>query len=143
MFKVQLTGKKSNNIVEVLRKDIRRKKFSSYISNYIPCNIGQYCHIGPDIKGFIGFMNTPILKAKKGVNELKFYNDGEWANWCNNNDSAGWKVKYYKGLGTSTSKEFKQYFAEKKIVNFVKTGEECINSIDMVFNKQRADDRKT
>jgi DNA topoisomerase-2 len=96
-----------------------------------------------DIKGFIGFMNTPILKAKKGLNELKFYNDGEWANWCSNNDSKGWKVKYYKGLGTSTSKEFKQYFAEKKIVNFVKTGDECINSIDMVFNKQRADDRKT
>ena len=96
-----------------------------------------------DIKGFIGFMNTPILKAKKGANELKFYNDGEWANWCSNNDSKGWKVKYYKGLGTSTSKEFKQYFAEKKIVNFVKTGDECVNSIDMVFNKQRADDRKT
>jgi len=96
-----------------------------------------------DIKGFIGFMNTPILKAKKGANELKFYNDGEWANWCSNNDSKGWKVKYYKGLGTSTSKEFKQYFSEKKIVNFVKTGDECVNSIDMVFNKQRADDRKT
>ena len=96
-----------------------------------------------DIKGFIGFMNTPILKAKKGANELKFYNDGEWANWCSNNDSKGWKVKYYKGLGTSTSKEFKQYFAEKKIVNFVKTGDDCVNSIDMVFNKQRADDRKT
>ena len=95
-----------------------------------------------DIDGFIGFMNTPILKAKKGNSELKFYNDGEWANWCSSNDVKGWKVKYYKGLGTSTSKEFKQYFAERKIVNFVKTGENCVNSIDMVFNKQRADDRK-
>lgn len=95
-----------------------------------------------DIDGFIGFMNTPILKAKKGNSELKFYNDGEWANWCSSNDVKGWKVKYYKGLGTSTSKEFKQYFAERKIVNFVKTGQNCVNSIDMVFNKQRADDRK-
>tara|TARA_B100001769_G_scaffold271658_2_gene264817 strand:+ start:4570 stop:7989 length:3420 start_codon:yes stop_codon:yes gene_type:complete len=95
-----------------------------------------------DIDGFIGFMNTPILKAKKGSQELKFYNDGEWINWCKSNDSKGWKIKYYKGLGTSTSKEFKEYFKEKKIVNFVKQNESCNNAIDMVFNKKRSDDRK-
>ena len=55
--------------------------------------------------------------------------------------TTGWKIKYYKGLGTSTSKEFKEYFANKKIVTFKNTTD-CANSIDMVFNKQRADDRK-
>ena len=31
--------------------------------------------------------------------------------------SMGGRIKYYKGLGTSTSKEFKEYFAQhKKIV---------------------------
>ena len=39
----------------------------------------------------------------------------------------GWNIKYYKGLGTSTSKEFKEYFANKKIVYFTSTGE---NSVD-------------
>ena len=96
-----------------------------------------------EIDGFIGFMNTPILKARKGNNELKFYNDGEWDNWCNINDKKGWKIKYYKGLGTSTSKEFKEYFKEKKVVNFVKENENCSNAVDMAFNKKRADDRKT
>ena len=53
---------------------------------------------------FIGFMNTPILKAKKGTQELVFYNDGEYEAWKQlNNEGKGWKVKYYKGLGTSTS----------------------------------------
>ena len=96
-----------------------------------------------NIPGFIGFMNTPILKAKKGASELKFYNDGEWNSWCSNNSIKGWKIKYYKGLGTSTSKEFKEYFQHKKIVNFVNNDAECNNAIDMVFNKTRANDRKT
>ena len=96
-----------------------------------------------DIPGFIGFMNTPILKAKKGHDELKFYNDGEYETWKNSNDIKGWKIKYYKGLGTSTSSEFKEYFENKKVVEFVSTGENSRNAIDMVFNKKRAQDRKT
>lgn len=94
------------------------------------------------IRGFIGFMNTPILKAKKGSQSLVFYNDGEYEKWKQENDSKGWKVKYYKGLGTSTSKEFKEYFREKKIVEFEHTSEQSDDKIDMVFNKKRADDRK-
>ena len=90
----------------------------------------------------IGFMNTPILKAKKGNQELIFYNDGEYETWKQaNDDGKGWKVKYYKGLGTSTSKEFKEYFERKKIVNF-KFTDKSDDAIDMVFNKKRADDRK-
>ena len=96
-----------------------------------------------EISGFIGFMNTPILKARKGQQELVFYNDGEWNKWCANNECKGWKIKYYKGLGTSTSKEFKEYFAEKKIVSFASTGKESRDAVDMAFNKKRSNDRKT
>lgn len=95
------------------------------------------------IPNFIGFMNTPILKARKGSQQLVFYNDGEWETWCKANDSNGWKVKYYKGLGTSTSKEFKEYFGKKKIVSFTSDGEASSDAIDMVFNKKRSDDRKS
>ena len=95
-----------------------------------------------NIPGFIGFMNTPILKAKKGTTELEFYNDGEYNEWKESNDVKGWKIKYYKGLGTSTGKEFREYFEKKKIVGF-EHSEQSDDSIDMVFNKKRADDRKT
>jgi len=94
------------------------------------------------ISGFIGFMNTPILKARKGKQELVFYNQGEYDEWKENNDFKGWTIKYYKGLGTSTGKEFKEYFAQKKIVNFIENSEDDVNSIDLVFNNKRADDRK-
>ena len=94
------------------------------------------------IPGFIGFMNTPILKAKKGSQELNFYNDGEYNQWKQGEEaSKGWKIKYYKGLGTSTGKEFREYFEKKKIVEFEHT-EKSDDVIDMVFNKKRADDRK-
>jgi len=95
-----------------------------------------------EIPGFIGFMNTPILKASKGAHELEFYNDGEYEEWKEDNDTKGWKIKYYKGLGTSTGKEFREYFAKKKIVGFEHNGKNSIDAIDMVFNKKRADDRK-
>jgi len=95
------------------------------------------------IPGFIGFMNTPILKAKKGQNELKFYNEGEYEEWKKTNDTKGWTIKYYKGLGTSTKTEFREYFEEKKFVGFEHTGVTSDDAIDMVFNKKRADDRKT
>lgn len=87
----------------------------------------------------IGFMNTPIIKARKGKREKLFYNDAEYEKW--KPTAAGWTVKYYKGLGTSTSKEFKEYFQHKKFVMF-SYDESAGDVIDMVFNKKRADDRK-
>tara|TARA_B110001450_G_scaffold61043_2_gene57827 strand:- start:2800 stop:6267 length:3468 start_codon:yes stop_codon:yes gene_type:complete len=96
-----------------------------------------------DVPEFIGYMNTPILKATKGKEVKEFYNNGEYDSWKSgeNVDPSKWNIKYYKGLGTSSSKEFKEYFAKKKIVNF-KSTENCRESIDMVFNKKRANDRK-
>lgn len=92
---------------------------------------------------FIGFMNTPILKATKGKRELSFYNESKYQEWKKaNNDGKGWSIKYYKGLGTSTSKEFKEYFKNKRLITFSYTGETSDNAIDKVFNKERANDRK-
>lgn len=96
-----------------------------------------------EIPDFIGYMNTPILKATRGKDKVNFYNIGEFEEWKKTNDVSKWTVKYYKGLGTSTSSEFKEYFANKKIVYFTNTGEESTDAIDMVFNKKRSNDRKT
>ena len=94
-----------------------------------------------EIEGFIGFMNTPILKATKNKKTIEFYNDGEYEKWKTDNDNKGWKIKYYKGLGTSTNKEFKEYFQKKKTVCFDYDVAQK-EHIDMVFNKERANDRK-
>ena len=93
------------------------------------------------IPNFIGYMNTPILKATSGKKTVEFYNEGEFIEWKKANDVNKWNIKYFKGLGTSTSKEFKQYFEKKKIVNFTNT-DICSDNIDKIFNKKRAHDRK-
>jgi DNA topoisomerase-2 len=98
-----------------------------------------------EIDGFLSFMNTPILRASRGKDTLRFYNDGEYAAWKNtlpNQSTKGWNLKYFKGLGTSTAAEFKDYFANKKVVEFQHNGDHTNNVVDMVFNKKRAEDRK-
>ena len=82
-------------------------------------------------------MNTPILRAKKNNQVEVFYNDGEYNRWKETIDNlSGWTIKYFKGLGTSTSKEFKEYFANKKIVDFVYNEKSSDNMIDKIFNKK-------
>jgi len=88
-------------------------------------------------------MNTPIFKKqRKEVMKKYFIMKENIINGKRKNDTKGWKVKYYKGLGTSTSAEFKEYFANKKIVYFQHTGIGSDNTIDMVFNKKRSEERK-
>ena len=106
------------------------------------------------IPGFISFMNTPILRATKGKEVRVFYNEGEYKKWLSDFGSEGtgsggegkavkgWTLKYFKGLGTSTATEFKEYFANKKIVDFSYGGSSSDDIVDMVFNKKRAEDRK-
>lgn len=91
---------------------------------------------------FLGFMNTPILKAKKGKHEKVFYNEKEYQEWKDSENPKGWTIKYYKGLGTSTSKEFKEYLKDKRIVHF-QFDDTSTDALDKVFRKNRADDRKT
>ena len=94
------------------------------------------------IPGFITYMATPIVKATKGNKVLPFYTQFEYEEWRKKPESNGWKIKYYKGLGTSTRDEAKEYFKNMNVVNYAYTGQDSDNSIELAFNKQQADDRK-
>jgi DNA topoisomerase-2 len=69
-------------------------------------------------KDFITSFATPIVKAFKGKVIKIFYNLTEYNTWAEKN--TGWKIKYYKGLGTSTSEEAKEYFKdiEDKLIRY-------------------------
>ena len=60
-----------------------------------------------------------------------------------NNRESGWKMKYFKGLGTSTSAEAKEYFRDlpRHSVDFC-TGSEDDSMIDLAFNKKLSNERK-
>jgi DNA topoisomerase-2 len=92
--------------------------------------------------GFVITMLTPIVKVFKGKVSQSFYNLGDYKTWKDNNpDHHLYEVKYYKGLGTSSAAEFKEYFKDMKVLNYEWT-DDSNNAIDLAFNKKRADDRK-
>jgi DNA topoisomerase-2 len=93
--------------------------------------------------GFVVSMVTPIIKASKGGQSKSFYTDSAFRAWYGNGQP-GWKIKYYKGLGTSTSAEAREYF--KKIQDLtVKFDMDIMTdkSIVLAFDKKKADDRKS
>lgn len=124
------------------------------------------------LEGFITSFSTPLIKAYKGKNKNKatcFYTDIEYKNWLkDNNDGKGWTIKYYKGLGTSTSEEAKECMTdiEDKLNYYIwknkksksdksdksdksektekseKNIDECADALTLVFDNKREDDRK-
>ena len=93
---------------------------------------------------FVESMVTPIIKATKGRETLSFYTDHAFREWYASHQYEGWKIKYYKGLGTSTSQEAREYFKniEQLVVKF-DVDAMTDDSIVLAFDKKKADDRKT
>jgi DNA topoisomerase II len=99
---------------------------------------------------FLSSFTTPLIKAtnKRSKEVLSFYSMTSYRNWQSSLIKMialkNWKLKYYKGLGTSTPAEAKEYFSKfsQHIRKFrwgsVNDGE----LLDMVFSDSRADDRR-
>jgi len=78
-------------------------------------------HFWPSLLKQAGFLKefvTPIIKiTKRGSSQapLTFFTISEYKDWENRTPSIdGFTIKYYKGLGTSTAKEAKDYFSDLK-----------------------------
>ena len=95
-----------------------------------------------EIPGFITYMATPIVKAKKGKSVMTFYTQYEYEEWRKTEEMKGWTIKYYKGLATSTKDEAKEYFKKLDIVKYSYTGKTSDDLLELAFNKSKADDRK-
>lgn len=93
------------------------------------------------IDGFVKIFITPILK----VNGLAFYTIDEYNKWKTTNPTTH-TPKYYKGLGTNTATEAKEYFnnLSKHLITFKWIDTPESNDLMLLaFDKSRADDRKT
>ena len=94
---------------------------------------------------FVQQFITPIVKCTKGKKSETFYTLPEYETWKeSNNEGKGWKVKYYKGLGTSTAKEAKEYFSmlDKSTIDMIYDGAPCDDAIDLAFSKAKVENRK-
>jgi DNA topoisomerase-2 len=97
---------------------------------------------------YIRCLTTPIIKLFKGSTRVReFYNVPDYEKWkesLTHDELRGFRVKYYKGLGTSDSKEAKEYFTDifKKMISYV-WDDATDDSLQLMFAKKRANDRKT
>ncbi|TKR77801.1 hypothetical protein L596_018712 [Steinernema carpocapsae] len=96
-------------------------------------------------RNFIEEFITPIIKATKGREELSFFSIPEYIEWRQNNQNwHTYRIKYYKGLGTSTSKEAKEYFSDmlRHRIKFQYSGPNDDEAVDLAFSKKKIEERK-
>lgn len=104
-------------------------------------------HFWPELlrQNFLEVFITPIVKVFKKNIELSFYSLPEFDEWkADTTDHQTYNVKYYKGLGTSTSKEAKEYFKnmERHKIALKYSGQDDDRNILLAFAKKEADNRK-
>lgn len=99
-----------------------------------------------EMNDFLTSMRTPIVKVSKNNIQKPFYSIKEYNEWAlNNNVNKSYNIKYYKGLGTSTSKEAKDIFKimNENIVNYISNSKpKTDKAILLAFEKKKADERK-
>lgn len=102
------------------------------------------------IPGFLKEFVTPIIKVSQGAHTAhKFFTIADYEKWVEqrgNRGLQGCHIKYYKGLGTSTAAEAKEYFREivSHTIAFkpLSGGSVDDDAINLAFNKSQADARK-
>ncbi|KAM6963798.1 DNA topoisomerase 2-alpha [Tautogolabrus adspersus] len=88
---------------------------------------------------------TPIIKVSFKKSQLSFYSIPEFNEWKDSQSNLkSWKIKYYKGLGTSTSQEAKEYFSDmqRHRIPFKYSGPEDDEAITLAFSKKKVEERK-
>lgn len=110
--------------------------FINFIHHYWPSLL--------KVPGFLCEFVTPIVKATKGDRVHAFFTIPQYQEWCATNNTRGWTIKYYKGLGTSEPAEMQEYFGDlpKHKKDFRYVGPEDDSAIQLAFAKGNADHRK-
>ncbi|KAG2241613.1 hypothetical protein Bca52824_090186 [Brassica carinata] len=98
------------------------------------------------VPSFLVEFITPIVKATRKKEVLSFYSMPEYESWKESlsGNATGWTIKYYKGLGTSTSKEGREYFERLNVhkKDFVWEDEQDGEAIELAFSKKKIEARK-
>ncbi len=94
--------------------------------------------------GVIHRFITPLIKVKAGKQELNFFDEQEFKNWKSKNPNVKFEHKYFKGLGTSKSEDFKKYFEnmDKHLIQLTMPDKADGEIIDLVFGKNIGDSDK-
>eukprot|EP01083_Nonionella_stella_P044897 120777_1 len=113
--------------------------------------VNLFHHYWPSLlkkPGFLLEFITPIVvctRARAPKTVERFYTLPEYEAWKRRHEhEKGWSIKYYKGLGTSTTAEAKIYFSKlaRHRIKFAYRGSACDDSIELAFAKKNIERRK-
>lgn len=93
------------------------------------------------IEGFMQCLITPIVKGLWRDQAVSFYTLKDYEQFRRAHVHEKWNFKYYKGLGTSTSAEFKEYFKHLHELTRAYTFD-TDEPLVMAFTKSQAAQRK-
>jgi DNA topoisomerase-2 len=96
-------------------------------------------------ESFITSLLTPIVKVTMSNKDIvPFYNLNDYEDFKNKNKDSIKKIKYYKGLGTSTDKEAMDYFKDidNNMLHYLYDKKRDEPMLELAFNDTLADNRK-
>ena len=113
--------------------------------------ISMLHHFWPELlrADYVQEFQTPLLKARRisDGQVLAFFSLPEYEAWhtqLSAPEQRHWRAKYYKGLGTSTAQEAREYFgalgSHRLQLEWASAADDDL--IDMAFSKKRAADRR-
>lgn len=94
-------------------------------------DLGVVCRIKP-----------PIIIATYKKNTHEFFSMDEYKTWADAHQ--GHTHKYFKGLGTYKTQDFKRFLTDKKtyMTKIIIKDESDVDSLNLAFDKKKADERK-
>ena len=104
-------------------------------------NVFDYLFPGITKTGFMELFETPVVRACKGKVTIPFYTVNEYDKWKSETSGKGWTIRFFKGLGSSTSKDTKEDIKNDRVIRFVHDSR-TDETLDIAFNNTRADERK-
>ena len=98
-----------------------------------------------EIPNFLKILVTPLVRAtnNKTHETISFSNLRAYNVWKNKNEDNKWKIKYYKGLGTSSSKEAAEYFQSIEKNTIMVVNKNNNSDILLAFARDKVNERKT
>lgn len=114
--------------------DVDGSHIKSLLLNLFHCWWPKLIHLN-----FIQTMRTPIVKAYRGSTVREFFTQQDYEHWENNDKNGNWKIKYFKGLGTSKRDDAKDCFSRfsELKVDYIYKDQECDQAILLAFEKDK------
>ena len=126
-------------------QDIDGSHIAGLVINWVHAHYPSVLESLPD---FIKRFATPILRltvpASHGGYSIGFFSIAEYKIWKDANADVPHKLKYYKGLGTSTNKDAKEYFKKwnEHVTKLEFSGDPCKDAVHLFFDDKLASERK-